>query len=135
MASGRREKSDKYSEAVRYMENASEILRTKAGKDNGYYQDPKYVKMASGTAYNAVLLALDAWLTSKGKPLETPRSGRRDVDGYRRRLGVLDRKILQLFNTTYNVLHLNGYYEGETNYNIIREGMKAASELIAKVKR
>lgn len=32
-----KEKADNYREAVRYMENASEILRTKAKKDDGYY--------------------------------------------------------------------------------------------------
>ena len=32
--------------AKRYLDNAKEILREKALKDDGYYQDSKYVKMA-----------------------------------------------------------------------------------------
>ena len=42
------------------MENARENLQ-KAGKDGDLYQDSKYVKTASGIAYNAVLKALDGY--------------------------------------------------------------------------
>ena len=37
-------------EAQRYLDNAREILSTKAEKDGGYYNDPKYVRMAGDTA-------------------------------------------------------------------------------------
>jgi len=60
-----KEKETRYREAIRYMANATDILRTKAKKENGFYQDDKYVRMASGTAYNAVLLALNAYLEMK----------------------------------------------------------------------
>jgi len=40
-----------YGEAIRYMNNARECL-TKAKKEDGYYQDQKYVRMACGTAYS-----------------------------------------------------------------------------------
>lgn len=129
-----KEKADNYREVVRYMENASEILRTKAKKDDGYYQDRKYVKMASGTAYNAVLLAMETYLASKGKAIVKPRKGRIDVDNYRRRVGTIDKKMLDLFNTTYNVLHLAGYYDGELSAGVIREGMIAATEIINKIR-
>lgn len=129
-----KEKADNYREAVRYMENASEILRTKAKKDDGYYQDRKYVKMASGTAYYAVLLAMETYLASKGKAIVKPRKGRIDVDDYRRRVGTIDKKMLDLFNTTYNVLHLAGYYDGELSAGVIREGMIAATEIINKIR-
>ena len=46
-------------EAMRYIDNAKDILRHKAQKEDGYYQDKKYVKMAGHTAYLGVLLALD----------------------------------------------------------------------------
>lgn len=47
-----------HKKAVRYMENAGEILRTKAKKRNEFYRDSKYVSMACGTAYKGVLPAL-----------------------------------------------------------------------------
>lgn len=53
---------------------------------------------------------------------------------YRRRLPTLDKKVLDRFNTTYNVLHLNGYYEGEKSVEIIRAGMSAAEEIINKIR-
>ena len=38
-----------YNEAIRYMENARETLQ-KAGKEDRFYIDKKYVKTACGTA-------------------------------------------------------------------------------------
>jgi hypothetical protein len=49
-------------------------------------------------------------------------------------LAQLDKKLLNEFNTTYNVLHLNGYYEGETKYDVIRSGMDSAVQIINKIK-
>lgn len=90
--------------------------------------------MASGTAYYAVLLAMETYLASKGKAIVKPRKGRIDVDDYRRRVGTIDKKMLDLFNTTYNVLHLAGYYDGELSAGVIREGMIAATEIINKIR-
>ena len=42
-----KEKEKHFLEAARYMENAAELLRTKADRKDRYYQDLKYVKMAS----------------------------------------------------------------------------------------
>ena len=41
-------------EACRYLDNAKEILKEKAQKEDRYYKDVKYVKMAGNTAYNRV---------------------------------------------------------------------------------
>ena len=51
-------------EAKRYLDNAREILSEKAKKEEGYYQDIKYVKMAGHTAYAGVL---KAWTPILGK--------------------------------------------------------------------
>jgi hypothetical protein len=64
------EKEMRYREAAGYIENATDILKTKGNKEGGYYQDTKYVKMACGTAYSGVLLAVDTYLDIKGAPLE-----------------------------------------------------------------
>ncbi len=129
-----KERENRYREALRYLDNASVMLRTKANKKDNYYQDAKYVRTASGTAYNGVLLALDTYLRVKGKPIEKKKGSRINVDHYRERLAALDKKLLAKFNTTYNVLHLNGYYEGETSYGVINEGMKAAEEIVEQTK-
>ncbi|MDR0567490.1 MAG: DUF5618 family protein [Prevotellaceae bacterium] len=60
-------KSNAYSEAMRYMENAKAALQ-KARKEGKHYSDKKYVRMACGTAYSAILIALDAYLLLKGVP-------------------------------------------------------------------
>lgn len=49
-----------YTEAIRYMDNAKETLK-KAGKDGDFYNDRKYVRTATGTAYKGVLIALDGY--------------------------------------------------------------------------
>ena len=54
-------------EAHRYLDNAKEILREKAKKEEGYYQDQKYVKMAGHTAYTGVLMALDGYFRGERK--------------------------------------------------------------------
>ena len=68
-----------YSEAMRYMDNAKECLKN-AKKDGKYYNDPKYVRMACGAAYNGVLIALEGYF--KLKDVEMPK-GRGRVRLYR----------------------------------------------------
>src|SRR6266850_3595764 len=116
---GVRDRETRYREVLRYINNATEMLRTKAGKQGKYYEDPKYVRMACGTAYNAALLALGAYLEMKGKPLVRKKGKRLSVDDYRARLASLDSRMLKLFNTAYRILHLEGYYEGETRQGVI----------------
>ncbi|MDR1676619.1 MAG: DUF5618 family protein, partial [Tannerella sp.] len=49
-------------EAERNLQNARQILLEKAEKDGDYYNNCKYVRMAGNTAWNGVLVALDAVL-------------------------------------------------------------------------
>jgi len=66
-------------EALRYLENAKEILK-KAPVDDGTYTDVKYVQEACGTAYLAILKAVDEYLVKRGvDKRELPQS----VDEYR----------------------------------------------------
>ena len=46
-------------EAYRYLDNAKEILKEKAQKEDRYYKDVKYVKMTGNTAYNGIFVALN----------------------------------------------------------------------------
>jgi hypothetical protein len=116
------------------MENASEILRTKAKKKDRYYGDEKYVRMACATAYNALLLATETFLEMKGKSIQLKRGSRTSVKDFKKNLAEVDSKVLNDFNTSYQILHLDGYYDGVTNYNVIKEGMDSAIQIINKIK-
>ena len=113
-------------EAHRYLNNAKEILREKAQKEDGYYKDKKYVKMAGNTAYNGVLEALDGLLGIKKK-------GRKSVDWYQEELGKIDKKILNTFNLAYDNLHLAMGYDGNLTAEVCNAGLKQAESIISWV--
>ena len=123
-------KTKYYTEAIRYMDNAKETLK-KAGKEDFFYVDKKYVKTACGTAYNAVLLALDGYLLLKGVE---KKKGRKDISYYEEEVSKLDRKLLNYVNDAYHTLHLSGYYDGVKDSKIILEGFRLAFLIIDKIK-
>ncbi|WP_353717760.1 DUF5618 family protein [Dyadobacter sp. 676] len=110
-------------EAKRYLDNAKEILREKARKEDGYYQDARYVKMAGHTAYTGILFALDRYLGKKAK-------GRRDVDWYKQNLSEQDKKVLNSFLTAYQVLHLDMAYDGAQSADLAKLGFREAERII-----
>lgn len=119
-----------YNEAIRYMDNANDVLKH-AGKEGRFYKDPKYVKMACGTAYNGVLIALEAYLLLKG--VEKSKK-RKSIEYYIEHISKLDKKFLSWVNNVYDTLHLSGYYDGNLNVHIIQEGFSVAYEIIGKIK-
>ncbi|QRR03794.1 DUF5618 family protein [Dyadobacter sandarakinus] len=110
-------------EARRYLSNAKEILREKAIKEDGFYKDRKYVKMAGHTAYTGVLLALDCAFGQKKK-------GRKSVDWYKEELAGTDRKILSNFLVAYDILHLSMSYDGILSAAVSKEGLDVAERII-----
>lgn len=110
-------------EAKRYLDNAREILREKARKEDGYYQDSKYVKMAGHTAYAGVLVALDGLLGKKTK-------GRKDVEWYKQQLAKLDKKLLNSFVGVYDTLHLSMSYDGNPLASVANAGLQEAEQII-----
>ena len=121
-----------YSEAVRYMDNAKEYLKN-ARKEGRYYNDVKYVKTACGTAYSGLLVALDGYLMLKGVKKPTKKQ-RKSIEFYQENLGKLDKKMLNHLNSAYQILHLDGYYDGINNVNVIKEGFDEANRIIEKIK-
>ena len=120
-----------YGEAMRYMDNARECLQ-KAQKEGKYYRDAKYVKMACGTAYNGLLVALDGFLVLKG--VHKPRAKvRKSIEYYQENLARIDRKMLDNLNSAYKILHLYGYYDGIDDAIVIKRGFDTASTLINKI--
>jgi hypothetical protein len=114
-------------EAERYWENAKTILSEKAGKDGNYYNDPKYVKMAGNTAWNGVLVALDAVL----KIRETKKKGQRlSFQDYEEAMAKKDRKMLLTLLTAYESLHKTLGYDGNLSYRIVQESMREGKLII-----
>jgi hypothetical protein len=124
--------SAEYAEAIRYMDNAKETLK-RAGKEGGHYIDEKYVKTACGTAYNGVLVALDAWLKLKGVP-EPSKKKRKSIAYYTDSIAKIDKKMGDSLVDAYNVLHLYGYYDGVRRVKVIEDGFDVAYEIIDKIK-
>ena len=46
----------------------------------------------------------------------------------------MDKKLLNYLNSSYNILHLSGYYDGERDINVIEAGFKNAMTIIAALK-
>ena len=118
-----------YNEALRYLDNAREVLK-KAGKEDGDYKDEKYVKMACGTAYNGVLKALDGYLLLKDIPKEKKR---KSIEYYQNNIAKHDKKLLKDLHNVYSVLHLSGYYDGITSIAIIEDGFDIANKIIKRI--
>jgi len=93
--------SAEHAEAVRYMDNANETLQ-RAKKDGATYTDKKYVRTACGTAYNGVLIALDAWLKLKDIPL--PRKNKqKSIEYYTFNIAALDKKLAADLDNAYRI--------------------------------
>ena len=125
-------KTKYYAEAIRYMDNAKDTLR-KAGKEDNYYKDEKYVKTACGIAYNGVLKALDGYLILKQVP-GIKKGNRKSKECYEKALANQDWKMLSAFESAYSILHLSGYYDGITHAKTVNSGFELAYEIIEKIR-
>lgn len=81
---------------MRYLDNAK-MLFEKGKKEEGYYQDKKYVRYACGTACCGLRLATECYLEMKGQPV-VKKKGRLSVEQYKENLARVDRKALDYFN-------------------------------------
>ena len=120
-----------HSQAMRYMENAKENLQ-KAQKEGKYYNDQKYVRAACGIAYSGLLEGLDGFLLLKG--IKAKGKERKLVEFYQRNITKIDKKMLNIFVSAYQILHLSGYYDGITKADVIKSGFDDAYTLINKIK-
>jgi hypothetical protein len=121
-------------EALRYLNNAKEILRD-IPVENGTYTDIKRVREAFGTAYLAVLESINEVLLKKGiTKKDLPKS----IDAYRAALQKYvtghDGKLMREFEMLYDVLHIAGYYRALIyNVNMVKDALKAAKSFIGKL--
>ena len=124
------ETKNPYKEAYRYIDNARETLKL-AGIDDKFYIDKKYVQTACGVAYLGMLKALDFLFDIKKVP---KKRGRKAIDYYRENLSKIDRRLLNHLNSGYNLLHLDGYYDGVNNIKVIELGFDDAISIISALK-
>jgi len=122
-------------EALRYLNNAKEILKSAPIEDN-IYIDIKPVREALGTAYLAVLEAINEYLVTKVglTKRELPKS----VDAYRNALqkyvAIHDGRITREFERLYDTLHIAGYYRGLLGHvDIVKDAIRAARAFVEKI--
>ncbi|MEO5361858.1 MAG: DUF5618 family protein [Nitrospirota bacterium] len=127
-------KIPKEHEPMYYLENARSILGNTPIEDN-IYIEKKPVREAFGTAYLAILEAINEALIKKGiTRKELPKS----VDGYiaalKKYLSVNNGKLIREFDRLYDTLHIAGYYRGLiVGADTVKEEMKAAEAFIKKL--
>jgi len=123
-------------EALWYLKNARQLIKQSPIEDNRY-TDIKYVREACGTAYLAILKAIDERLLSKGfTEKEMPQS----VEEYRsvlaKHISIHNGKLLGQFSTLYKELHIAGYYRGLIEeVNVLKEIFKTAGTFILRLEK
>ena len=124
-----------HKEALRYLNNAKEILNKVPVEDNRY-TDTKPVREAFGTAYLSILEAINDVLLKRGfSKKELPKS----VEGYRKALQkyvtIHNGKLLKDFEMLYDALHIAGYYRGLIyNVDAVKDYIKSTKTFIEKLK-
>jgi hypothetical protein len=114
-------------EAERYLQNARQILTEKAEKDGNYYNDRKYVKMAGNTAWNGVLIALDAAL---GVRTGLKRKQRPEFKDYQEAIAKKDSKMTRPLLNAYELLHKTLGYDGVTSYKVVQDSLEQAKIIL-----
>ncbi|MDR1475618.1 MAG: DUF5618 family protein [Holosporales bacterium] len=114
-------------EAERYLQNARQLLSEKAEKDGDYYNDSKYVRMAGNTAWNGVLIALDAALNVRSKMKKGQRPEFKD---YQAAIAQKDNKMPRVLLNAYDLLHKSLGYDGVTRYKVVQDSLEQAKFII-----
>ena len=119
--------TDPVSEARRYVENAKDLLKNNGQLDceTQLYQDRKYVRMAGNTLWNGVLLIIDTVFHVKRVGRMHP-----DVIDYRDEVAKRDTKLLALFNTAYETIHVYMGYDGNLDRATCLSGIRLANDII-----
>jgi hypothetical protein len=121
-------------ESVRYLNNAKEILK-RAPREGRVYTDIKPVREACGTAYLAVLEAINEYLLAHGR---TKRELPRSVEAYQKTLrkyaGIHNGKLFREFDKLYDELHIAGYYRGLLwGMGAVQDAFNLAQKFITKI--
>ena len=115
-------------EAERYLQNARQILSDKAEKEGDYYNDRKYVRIAGNTAWNGVLIALDAVLNVRSK---IKKGQRPEFKDYQEAIAKKDNKMPRVLLNAYDLLHKSLGYDGVTRYTVVQDSLDQAKMILA----
>ncbi len=123
-------------EALRYLHNARGILR-KAPHQGRVYTDIKPVREACGTAYLAVLEAINEYLLSRGlSKKELPKSVEQYQQALRKHSSIHNGKLFREFDKLYDELHIAGYYRGLLwGVGAVQDAFNLARQFIAKLSK
>ncbi|MEW5766392.1 MAG: DUF5618 family protein [bacterium] len=122
-------------EALRYLDNAKEILKS-IPRENNTYTDIKPVREVFGVAYLAILEAINWYLIEKKgfTKKELPRSIDAYRDALKKHLSVHDGKLMIEFEKLYDGLHIAGYYRGLIyDTQAVKDYLKATKAFIEKI--
>jgi len=113
-----------------YFDNAKDFLAKSSIKDDRY-ENEKYVREASGMGYLAATIAIRGYLFHHGI-IKDRRKLPKSYDQYTMFIKKIPRngKLMNYFNTVYEILHVDGYYEGQTNVKQIKAGFEGAKKII-----
>lgn len=117
------ELKDPIAEAIRYQENAKQLILDNETIEDGYYDDGKYVKMAGHAMWTGCLVALDYALKLKTK-------GRKDIKDYQNAAAKRSKKLLNIITSGYQTMHLWLGYDGSKSVSTMKEGRRLANEII-----
>ena len=126
--------NDPIKEAERYIKNARQILKERAGLDHtiNRYKDPKFVLMAGNTIWNGVLLAVDGVL---GVEKGLKKGQRADFDDYKKSIDKRDKKAGVMFLDTYEASHKYMGYDGYLQVTTSKTALKCAVYIIEWCKK
>lgn len=122
-------------EAIRYFENAKDILKASRIEGNRY-EDVKPVREAFGTAYLAILEAINEALLKRGvHKKDLPKKVEEYEKALKKHISMHNGKLLKEFTMLYDALHIAGYYRGLIyNVDAVKDYFKATKVFIEKVK-
>jgi hypothetical protein len=112
-------------ESQRYIDNALDILKTKAKPNYVTYEDKKYVRLAGHAAYHAILHAMN-----EAGLVKLKKGQRHDVKDYVAALAKSNRKMLDYFNACYQAFHIDAGYDGFAAQKTFPTYVGYAKELI-----
>jgi hypothetical protein len=118
--------SNPIDEARRYVQNATEMIKSKGGLFEGLYLDSKYIRTAGHTAWCGVLHALEAIMIVK----EPEKAKRVEFSDYLAAIPKREKVAKAKIESAYVILHLHMGYDGVKIKSVIDSGLKLAKEII-----
>ena len=105
--------------------------------ENDTYVDIKPVREAFGTAYLAILEAINEYLIVKKGFIrkELPKSVEAYRDLFKKYFTAHNGKFMREFDKLYDTLHIAGYYQGLLyDTTLVKESLKLAKSFIDKIR-